>query len=149
MTDKTTAWLRVPLAALGGAMASSLAIAGVMLVLGSLSSPGMGLLFALTALTVAVPIALVHGLLLAVPAYLLIHSRVVLSRRNAMLAGFAIAAVPIALVNYLPLGAPYDGSIGEQFAQRIGLGGVSGIFGAVGGLAFRWLLRALDPEARA
>jgi hypothetical protein len=130
-------------------MASSLAIAGVTLVLGSLSSPGMGLLFALAALIVAVPIALVHGLVLAVPTYLLMHRRVALSRRNAMLAGFAIAAVPIALVNYLPLGAPYEGPIGEQLAQRIGLGGFSGIFGAVGSLTFRRLLRALDPEARA
>ena len=95
---------------------------------------------------IAFIVALIHAVVLGLPAYLLLRRWFRLNYANATAAGLVIGALPIFV--YLVLTGleteaaypGYDFSLAAQLRDGAWMAGIFGVLGAIGGLAFRGVL---------
>ena len=127
MTDRPPSPLRQLAAFLVAAAAAPLPFALVMAV----GTPESGIAVPLMVMLFGVPLALVHVLLLALPAYLLLRRRWPVTWANSALLGLLIGALPTAALSggLMPLAT-------------------TGACGLAGGLVFRMVLRPAPPAAQ-
>lgn len=140
-------WKRVGHAMAAGALTSAMLPSLLLLVFGIFQSPAIGLTLGLIAFITALPVALAHMLLFALPLYAALRPRLRLTRFRAALAGFAIGAVPILFYYYLPFGTRIErDTLTEAIAQWLYAGAALGLPGAVGGWVFAHILLRLQEE---
>lgn len=136
--------LRAVVASLTGALASACAVALAFLSLLLWDAPGLAFPLAAVAFLYALPLALGHALLLAMPLYALLALGLGwrVQAWNAALAGFVIGALPTTVWTGLIAVGAIHADLESLARSVLMLGGT----GAIGGFVFHRMMRSSEAS---